>query len=118
MARVRGLAEDTAHELLADARRLRLLSVLKEEGKTDVDDLARRIAAREGDVRAADVEESAYRRVKISLVHQHLPLLADHDVIQYKADSGEVVLLDVVDDLDRYTERIDEPSILRKLIPS
>ncbi|SER71288.1 DUF7344 domain-containing protein [Natrinema salaciae] len=92
------LAEDTAHALLADSERLHLLTLLRQEGTGNIDALARRIAAREEDVRPENVGRETQRRVTVSLVHNHLPRLAEHDVVSYDRES--VVLMDVFDDLE------------------
>ncbi|OIB56516.1 DUF7344 domain-containing protein [Natrialba sp. SSL1] len=120
MARKQSLTNDAAHTILSDPQRRHLLYLLKKNGKRTVDDLAYQIAAQEQDAHPETVSEEAYQRVAISLVHKHLPLLDDHNVIQYDQENQEVILMDVFDDLKGSfgeRERTGKTSILQKLVP-
>ena len=105
MAHLRSLTEDTAYNLFADSQRMHLLTILQRNGEMDIDKLASRIAAR---------EEKSQRQIKIALVHKHLPLLEDHNIIQY--DTETVTPMDVLDELEQYID--DQGSVLDKLIRS
>ena len=84
--------------LLADPRRRYLLWHLSECGRATVEEVATRIAAWERDAAVEDVPRSRCKRVAASLHHAHLPRLADHGVVDYDRESGEVVLTDDVVD--------------------
>ena len=80
------------YRLLAAPRRRYLLWHLSRRGSTTVEEAGRRIAAWEAGVPPGDVARALRERVRISLVHAHLPRLADHDVVDYDRASGEVEL--------------------------
>lgn len=108
---------DTIYALLGERRRRYLLYLLVETEYSTVSDLAAWIAARERGEPTDAVPESARRSVHVSLVHHHLPLLADHAVVDYDLRSGDVVLGEGFGDLkallDRFreTEAIPEPQL-------
>lgn len=81
---------DRVHSLLRSPRRRFIVSYLAEEGEGNVEDIAGRIAARERNQTVDAVEDDARKEVHVSLVHKHLPRLADHDVVEYDADEGVV----------------------------
>jgi hypothetical protein len=73
--------------------------------RTTVDELAREIGQEHCD--AAEVDTTVRRRIEISLVHNHLPRLADHGVITYVPEERGVVLTDDVEMLRTLTASID-----------
>ncbi|NGM69667.1 hypothetical protein G6M89_11725 [Natronolimnobius sp. AArcel1] len=81
---------DHTYKLLSNARRRQLLYLLVEPGQWTVDTLARRLTAWEQDTPAPAVTETQKSQVKATLVHNHLPRLADHDTIEYDADKETV----------------------------
>ncbi|WP_317175803.1 DUF7344 domain-containing protein [Halomontanus rarus] len=91
------LSTDTTLTLFADSQRRHLLDLLEENENRTVDELAEQITKRERDTQ--NVSEDVHQRVVISLVHKHLPMLADHDIVSYNRDRKEVALVDGVDDL-------------------
>lgn len=93
---VSGVGDRPASEWLdslADERRLHVLAAL-EEASTPIDEreLARIVAAREEGTSPDGASEELVERVHISLYHNHLPKLADMDVIEY--DHEEAVIAD------------------------
>ncbi|WP_290818366.1 ArsR family transcriptional regulator [Halovivax sp.] len=82
---------DATYSLLSDARRRHLLACFLDAEVWTVPDLAREIAAQECE-RAPD--EDLVRRVRVGLVHNHLPRLADHGVLEWDGRSGDVVRAD------------------------
>lgn len=87
----------TAFDLLRDARRRGVLYTLRRNGRTSVEELSRRIAAWEpNDGRTATDPET----VETSLVHAHLPKLADAGVVEFDRERGAVELADSADELD------------------
>lgn len=107
---------DRAHSLLRSPRRRYIVSYLSDEGEGDVEDLAARIATREREQSADAVEAEARRRVAVALVHDHLPRLADHDVVEYDPESGAVAsgaeLDDLASILSRYQASEDVSGVL------
>lgn len=90
---------DVAFDLLSESRRRRLLYHFLESEYDTVETLSRRIAAWEAEVEPRKVSEDDRERVAIALVHNHLPHLAQHGVVEYDARSGDVVRADGFDDL-------------------
>ncbi|USZ70336.1 hypothetical protein NGM15_09390 [Natronosalvus halobius] len=64
-------------------------------GQDTVDGLAEAISRREclPDDDAED-RRRARRDVHVSLVHVHLPMVADHGLVEYDRDEGDVALLE------------------------
>ena len=83
---------EQVYRLLAAPRRRYLLWYLSRRGSTTVEEAAARIAAWEASARPGEVAREACEHIRISLVHAHLPRLADHDVVDYDRASGEVEL--------------------------
>ncbi|AGN02260.1 hypothetical protein L593_11585 [Salinarchaeum sp. Harcht-Bsk1] len=83
---------DRFYRALADGRRRTAIDVLKQRTSLDLDALANEIVDRESDV--ADPTS-----VKITLVHQHLPLLAEAGIVHYDEDAGDVMLRQSIVDL-------------------
>ncbi len=71
---------DAVYDLLSSARRRHALYAIEEHGRLSVEQLARRIADREA---AAQLEPEDLGTVKATLLHNHLPRLAAHDVVEY-----------------------------------
>lgn len=123
MPKIQSITDDTAHTILSDPQRRHLLRLLKKVGNGTVDELALQIAAREQGNEGEyweKVSEDAHKRVTISLVHKHIPLLADHNIIEYNSKTNEVVLMDVVTELEPYLgdqKQDDNTSTLKKIIP-
>lgn len=82
---------DDAFGALADPRRRSLLSVVAEQHRPiDVRTLASDLAAPELDGRDRDDPAETVDRVERSLVHTHLPHLADRELIEYDPDENLV----------------------------
>lgn len=90
---------DAVYRLLSDERRRHLLSLLLDAEYATVEGLSRSLAAREEGTTPRAVSEAAIDRVGISLVHDHLPRLADHGLCEFDARNGDVVTTDGVDAL-------------------
>lgn len=105
------------YTLLGESRRRYLLYQLVDEEYANVDDLSLQIAAWERGTSIDAVSEEERQRVCISLVHAHLPRLADHGVVDYDLRSGDVVLTDGVTALEPLLEQFkrteDVPEIQR-----
>lgn len=81
-----GAANKEVVAALADARRLSVLAVLRERDyPLSARDLAREVAAAEGNRSLRDVTETERRRVGVTLHHHHLPALETAGlVVQYR----------------------------------
>ncbi|WP_290812156.1 hypothetical protein [Halovivax sp.] len=108
----RSIETDAFHALLADSRRRRLLAHLRRHRQSSLAECVRAIVEREGKRSLAD--DGARERVAISLVHDHLPRLADYDIVEYDAEARTVSVGDAFDDLaaalEGYPERSRAPS--------
>ncbi|WP_255194220.1 DUF7344 domain-containing protein [Natronobeatus ordinarius] len=82
---------DAIYTLLGTSRRRYLLYQLLEREYGNVEELSLQIAAWEAETSMDAVDEERRQRVYVSLVHNHLPRLADHDVVDYDLRSGDVV---------------------------
>lgn len=89
-AQMRPETVDRICKLLSNARRRQLLYLLGESEQWTVDTLARRLTAGEQETPVPAVTESETEQVKATLVHNHLPRLAAHDVIEYDAEREAV----------------------------
>ncbi|RKD93356.1 DUF7344 domain-containing protein [Halopiger aswanensis] len=101
-----------AFTLLADTDRRRVVAALleTETETTTIDALSERLAdARRQDDTVAESDTDRFERTKIGLLHDHLPRLADHGVLEYDARNGDVVLEDATD-LEPYLD-IDETTV-------
>jgi len=72
---------DTYLQLVADRRRRHLLQTLREEDTASVDDLAGKLASDGG---------ASPERVAVDLHHNHLPKLADEEIVEYDSRSNTV----------------------------
>lgn len=80
---------------LADARRRDALDVLVDaDAPLELDDLARRVAAREADLPPPEVSEDRYDRVVADLYEHHLPALEADDLVEIRRDDGVFVAVD------------------------
>lgn len=96
---------DTAFTLLANSRRRYLLYHFLENDWATVEALSRRIAAWEADVQVQEIDDDDREWVAVSLVHNHLPRLADHDVLEYDPRNGDVVTSSGFERIRPFVER-------------
>lgn len=86
-----GLSKDAIFSLLSVERRRRVLTYLADHGdETTLNDLAEHIAAVENNTEIYLLSSQQRKRVYISLYQDHLPKLADADVIDYDQSRGTV----------------------------
>lgn len=95
---------DRLYDLLSESRRRYLLYLLSASGRQSVDELARRLVARERTGSTSAGSESKRQRVVTALVHNHLPRLAEHDVVDYHADRKTVEPGDAFDEIEPFLE--------------
>ena len=84
------VATDAALRLIASHRRRRILQYLREnwEGGVPLETLAGEIAG--SDTTESPDSRTGVERAKIELHHNHLPKLAEHDVIEWDQEKGVV----------------------------
>ncbi|USZ68675.1 hypothetical protein NGM10_02785 [Halorussus salilacus] len=107
-----------AFDLLSNARRRGVLYAVGRDGRAAVDDLAERIAAWQRD--GGSVEETggpSADEVRTSLVHVHLPKLADAGVVAYDRSTGIVRLTESATDLEPYLRRSDDSDSMQSGSP-
>lgn len=103
------LERETVHSLLADRVREYLLYHLSTVEQTTVPDAAERLA-----VWSRETSEFTARGrdgVALQLVHNHLPRLAEYDVVVYDRSSDVVVTGPNFADLEPYVEPIEPPRV-------
>jgi hypothetical protein len=85
---------DVLFRLLSESRRRRMLYYFLDGDCANVETLARWIAAWEADEALESVSSEAVERRTVSLVHNHLPRLAEHGFVRYDHRSGDVAVDD------------------------
>lgn len=83
--------ESEAFKLLASVdRQLLLHELVRTDGSVTEEELSLRVAARRHQLSFADISEKQVERAHLRLIHEHLPLLLDTNVVEW--DEGTVVL--------------------------
>lgn len=95
------LTDGRAVVLANPRRQLVLYHLYENDGMITLDELSREIAAAEADFGTRSVDADAVRRVYDTLYMTHVPVLIEHDVVEY--DYGEGVLR-ATDDLEDFIE--------------
>ncbi|ELY54393.1 hypothetical protein C491_19549 [Natronococcus amylolyticus DSM 10524] len=108
---------EAACSLLAESERRYLLYQLAETRRGNLEDVVSEIAAWErGEGGPIDSEDR--QRVYVSLIHNHLPRLADYGILDYDLRSGDIVLTEGFDDirplLEQFKQTESEPEIREK----
>lgn len=96
---------DTVFTLLSESRRRHLLYHFLENDWANVETLSRQITAWEAGVQLREVDDDDREQVAVSLVHNHLPRLADHDVLEYDPRNGDVVTSSGFEEVRPFVER-------------
>ena len=105
---------EAACSLLAESERRYVLYQLANREQAHIEDLVTQIAAWEHEEPTEAIDRETRQYVYVSLVHNHLPRLADYDIIDYDLRSGDIVLDHGFDDIKplleqfRQTEAISE----------
>lgn len=94
------LSKDVAYDLVTERQRRVLIDVLLAgANERTVDELTDAVAAREHDVGTSEIDETTRKRVSVSLLHRHLPKLADAGVVDFEFDTETVVVKPALEDL-------------------
>jgi len=99
------LSQDTAFDLLSNARRRFVLRRLQERGGgIELSDLAEELAAEENGLDASELSAQQRKRTYVSLYQTHIPKLAEAGVVRYESETGMVYSTRHVDELAQYFE--------------
>lgn len=85
---------DAVFDLLSKTRCRYTMYYVLENTPTTVGRLSGQIAAWESETDIQSVTESEKQPITISLLHNHLPRLADHGIIEFDQRSGDIVTAD------------------------
>lgn len=96
---------DVAFTLLSDSRRRYLLYRLADGGPMTTEELSLEITAWERDIPVEAVREDDRKQVETTLVHAHLPRLADHGVLETDSETREVVTAERFAEIRPFVER-------------
>ncbi|WP_174811728.1 DUF7344 domain-containing protein [Salinadaptatus halalkaliphilus] len=107
---------DDLLEVLKSERRRIVLNVLsevqREESNDEVTvharDLARQVAAIEAGVESTAVGQTTRRKAAIGLYHTHLPVLAEHGIVDYDQQSKTVSTTDRTPVVAQVMQSIEE----------
>jgi hypothetical protein len=104
------LSQDTAFDLLSNARRRFVLRRLQSDREgIELSDLAEELAAEENEVRPDELSAQQRKRTYVSLYQTHIPKLSEAGVVEYDSETGIVSPTRHVDELAQYFEEESEP---------
>ena len=84
------LAEDQFYRILVNPQRRRLLYYLLAEKESTVEELATVLSGWETTTTGMMQTHADYSAVRLTLIHNHLPQLADAGLVEYDSDDGTV----------------------------
>ncbi|EMA47137.1 hypothetical protein C446_00440 [Halobiforma nitratireducens JCM 10879] len=106
---------EAACSLLAKSKRRYVLYQLADDHNVHIEDVVTQVAAWEHDVPVDRIDDETRQRTYVSLVHNHLPRLADYDIVDYDLRSGDIVLADGFDDiqplLEQFRQTEEDPEL-------
>lgn len=88
------IGDDDLYKMLKNSRRRTIIRLVDEEDKTNVNYLARRIAAEENDKQPEALTSQERKRVYIALYQNHLPPLDKAGILTYNKPRGHVEATD------------------------
>ncbi|OVE83121.1 DUF7344 domain-containing protein [Natronolimnobius baerhuensis] len=106
---------EAACSLLSESKRRYLLYLLAETQEGNIENLITQITAWEYDQQATDINKETRQRVYVSLVHNHLPRLADYDIVDYDLRSGDIVLDEGFDDIKPLLEQFKQTEEVQEI---
>lgn len=100
------LSQAELFDVFSNARRRYTVQYLKQQhGSCDLAPLVEQVAAWENEIAPDQVTRAQRRRVYISLYQTHLPMLEDHDIVEWDADGHSIELLPTEETFDPYLDR-------------
>ncbi len=105
---------EAACSLLAEAERRYVLYQLATRREAHIEDLVTQVAAWKREEPVVTIDREDRQRLYVTLAHNHLPRLADYNIIDYDLRSGDIVLADGFEDIRplleqfRQTESVPE----------
>ncbi|WP_226041654.1 hypothetical protein [Natrinema sp. DC36] len=96
---------DGIYELLSDSYRRYVLYYLLESECANVGEVSLQIARLEQGIPIETVSKETVNTVTLSLVHDHLPRLVDHGLVNYDRRSGDIIVGDRFDAIRSTVER-------------
>ncbi|WP_114576484.1 hypothetical protein [Saliphagus sp. LR7] len=100
------LTQAELFDVFSNARRRWAVRYLEDcGGACDLDELVERVALRENDVGPDELTRPQRRRVYISLYQTHLPMLAEHGIVDWDPDDRRVELREGSGTFDPYLDR-------------
>ncbi|MXV62246.1 hypothetical protein GS429_09260 [Natronorubrum sp. JWXQ-INN-674] len=106
---------EAACSLLSESERRFLLYQLSEQQDANLEDVVTQIASWEFDMHPDRIDKETRQRVYVSLVHNHLPRLSDHGIIEYDLRSGDIVLGEGFDDVKPLLEQFKQTEELPEI---
>lgn len=101
------LETETAYALLSNATRLSVVTTLRAVERPTPEELARRLVRSDRSLAFDDSGSTAERTVTIALVHNHLPRLDAHDVVDYRGPDAPVTPDENFDELESLAEKVE-----------
>jgi len=98
---------ETIHTLLSSRTRRAALEILRTVDRTTPQELSRQIASSAHNYETADAGPTTRRSISIALVHNHLPRLDAHDVVDYRHQDSVVTPGANFDDLESVLARLE-----------
>jgi len=100
-----GPSEDELFEVLSNSRRRYAVHAIKrEDGVTEVGDLAEQVAAWEYETDVEGVSYDERKRVYTALQQSHLPKMDEADIVEYDKNRGVVEPTPALGDVDVYLD--------------
>ncbi|MFA9416881.1 hypothetical protein [Natrinema sp. HArc-T2] len=102
------LDSETVHTLLSSGTVRAVITVLRTVDRTTPDELSRRLTSSEHNSGTGDAGPTTRRSTTIALVHNHLPRLDAHDVVDYRQQDGVITPGENFDDLESVLDQFDQ----------
>ncbi|WP_226042145.1 hypothetical protein [Natrinema sp. DC36] len=99
------LESQTIWTLLSNPTRQSVLDVLRTVERGTPEELAHRIASSDRDFEGSESGPAARRTITIALIHNHLPRLDAHDVVEYRGPEAAVTRGETFEDLVSVLDR-------------